>query len=133
EVIVAGAYNPHKESALFPADEGVEMIREVIHDPEPRARGRKFSGLSGDYAAGVGTKAVIGTLPSVTDFDYELRMVNMNKQRRPNIETVFLCANPKGFFVASRLIREIAGYGQRVPDLVPEVVMNRLRKKLGVA
>ncbi len=38
EVIIAVAYNPHKESALFTADERVEMIREVIHDLEPRAR-----------------------------------------------------------------------------------------------
>jgi pantetheine-phosphate adenylyltransferase len=133
EVIVAVAYNPHKESALFSADERVEMIREVIRDLEPRARVDKFSGLSVDYAERIGAKAIIRSLRSVTDFDYELQMVNMNKQMRPNIETVFLCANPKAFFVASRLIREIASFGQRVPDLVPEMVMNRLRKKLGVA
>ena len=85
EVIVAVAYNPHKESALFSADERVEMIREVIHDLEPRARVDKFSGLSVDYAERIGAKAIIRSLSSVTDFDYELQMVNKNKQMKPNI------------------------------------------------
>ena len=68
----------------------------------------------------------------MTDFDYELQMAAMNKQMRPNIETVFLFANPKLFFSASRLIKEVASYGQRVPELVPEFVMTRLRAKLKV-
>jgi phosphopantetheine adenylyltransferase len=48
------------------------------------------------------------------------------------IETVFLFANPKLFFTASRLIKEVAGYGKRLPELVPEHVMNRLRIKLKI-
>jgi phosphopantetheine adenylyltransferase len=39
-------------------------------------------------------------------------------------------ANPKLFFSASRLIKEVAGYGKRLPELVPDSVMNRLRIKL---
>jgi pantetheine-phosphate adenylyltransferase len=132
EVIVAIAYNPHKDVALFTPDERVEMIREVIRDLEPRARVDKFSGLSVDYAERIGAKAIIRSLRAVTDFDYELQMAHMNKQMKPQVETVFLFANPKLFFTASRLIREVAAYGQRVPELVPEPVMNRLRQKLKV-
>jgi pantetheine-phosphate adenylyltransferase len=132
EVIVAVAYNPHKDAALFTPDERVEMIRDVIHDLEPRARVDKFSGLSVDYAERIGAKTIIRSLRAVTDFDYELQMAHMNKQMKPQIETVFLFASPKFFFTASRLIREVAAYGQRVPELVPEQVMNRLRAKLKV-
>jgi pantetheine-phosphate adenylyltransferase len=132
EVIVAVAYNPHKDSALFTADERVEMIRDVIHDLEPRARVDKFSGLSVDYAERIGAKAILRSLRSVTDFDYELQMAHMNKQMKPQLETVFLFANPKVFFTASRLIKEVAGYNKRLPELVPESVMNRLRLKLKI-
>ncbi len=132
EVIVAIAYNPHKDSALFTPDERVEMIRETIRDLEPRARVDKFSGLSVDYAERIGASVIIRSLRAVTDFDYELQMANMNKQMKGNIETVFLIANPKLFFSASRLIKEVAGYGKRLPELVPETVMNRLRVKLRV-
>lgn len=132
EVIVAIAYNPHKDTALFTTDERVEMIREAIRDLEPRARVDKFSGLSVDYAERIGAKVIIRSLRAVTDFEYELQMTQMNKLMKPNIETVFLFANPKLFFSASRLIKEVASYGQRVPELVPEFVMRRLRLKLKV-
>src|SRR4029077_2595081 len=105
EVIVAIAYNPHKDSALFTPDERVEMIRETIRDLEPRARVDKFSGLSVDYAERIGAGIIIRSLRAVTDFDYELLVVHMNKLMKANIETVFLFANPKLFFSASRLIK----------------------------
>jgi pantetheine-phosphate adenylyltransferase len=130
EVIVAVAYNPHKDAALFTPDERVEMIRDTIRDLEPRARVDKFSGLSVDYAERIGANVIIRSLRAVTDFDYELQMAQMNRQMKPNIETVFLFANPKLFFTASRLIKEVAGYGKRLPELVPDSVMARLRQKL---
>src|ERR1700758_4203100 len=127
EVIVAIAYNPHKDSALFTADERGEKNCERILDLEPKARVDKFSGLSVDYAERIGASVIIRSLRAVTDFDYELQMAQMNKQMKGNIETIFLFANPKLFFSASRLIKEVAGYGKRLPELVPEAVMNRLR------
>lgn len=130
EVIVAVAYNPHKDAALFTPDERVEMIRDTIRDLDPRARVDKFSGLSVDYAERIGANVIIRSLRAVTDFDYELQMAQMNRQMKPNIETVFLFANPKLFFTASRLIKEVAGYGKRLPELVPDSVMARLRQKL---
>ena len=132
EVIVAVAYNPHKDPALFSPDERVDMIRETIRDLEPRARVDKFSGLSVDYAERIGAHIIIRSLRAVTDFDYELQMAHMNNQMWSQVETVFLFANPKLFFSASRLIKEVASYGKRLPELVPEMVMNRLRAKLKI-
>ena len=132
EVIVAVAYNPHKDSALFTADERVALIQESIRDLEPRARVDKFSGLSVDYAERIGAKVIIRSLRAVTDFEYELGMTHMNKYMKPHIESIFLFANPALFFSASHLIKEVASYGKRLPELVPETVMNRLRAKLKV-
>jgi pantetheine-phosphate adenylyltransferase len=132
EVIAAVAFNPHKDSALFTPDERVEMIREAIGDLAPQASAGKFSGLSVDYAAGIGARVIIRSLRAVTDFDYELQMAQMNKQMCPTVETVFLFANPKLFFSASRLIKEVAAYGKTLPELVPAAVMQRLRRKLGI-
>lgn len=129
EVIVAVAYNPHKDSALFTADERVALIQESIRDLEPRARVDKFSGLSVDYAERIGAKVIIRSLRAVTDFEYELGMTHMNKYMKPHIESIFLFANPALFFSASHLIKEVASYGQRLPALVPAPVMQRLREK----
>ena len=130
EVIVAVAYNPHKDSALFTPDERVDLIRETIRDLEPRARVDKFSGLSVDYAERIGARVIIRSLRAVTDFEYEFQMTQMNRHMKPGVETIFLFANPMLFFSASRLIKEVASYGQRLPGLVPELVMRRLRQKL---
>jgi pantetheine-phosphate adenylyltransferase len=132
EVIVAIAYNPHKDSALFTPDERVELTRDTIRDLEPKARVDKFSGLLVDYAERIGASVIIRSLRAVTDFDYELQMAHMNKQMKANVETIFLFADPKLFFTASHLIKEVAGYGKRLPELVPESVMNRLRTKLKI-
>ena len=131
EVIVGIAYNPHKDSALFTPDERVEMIREVIRDLEPRARVDKFSGLLVDYAERMGARAVLRSLRSVTDFEYELQMAHMNKLMKPNLETVFLFANPQYFFSASHLIKEVATHGKLSSELLPDSVIRRLRAKLG--
>ncbi|MGO9061171.1 MAG: pantetheine-phosphate adenylyltransferase [Candidatus Binataceae bacterium] len=130
EVIVAVAYNPHKDTALFTPDERVALIRETIRDLEPRARVDKFSGLSVEYAERIGATVIIRSLRAVTDFEYELGMTHMNKYMKPNVETIFLFANPALFFSASHLIKEVASYGQRLPALVPAPVMQRLREKL---
>src|SRR5712664_1916403 len=84
EVIVAIAYNPHKDSALFSPDERVEMIREAIKDLEPRARVDKFSGLSVDYAERIGAQVIFRSLRAVTDFEYELQMTQMNRYMKPH-------------------------------------------------
>jgi len=130
EVIVAVAYNPHKDTALFTPDERVALIRESIRDLEPRARVDKFSGLSVEYAERIGAAVIIRSLRAVSDFEYELGMTHMNKYMKPNVETIFLFANPALFFSASHLIKEVASYGQRLPALVPAAVMQRLREKL---
>ena len=132
EVIVSIAYNPHKDSALFTPDERVELTRDTIRKLEPKARVDKFSGLLVDYAERIGASVIIRSLRAVTDFDYELQMAHMNKQMKANVETIFLFADPKLFFTASLLIKEVAGYGKRLPELVPEPVMNRLRAKLKI-
>ena len=133
EVIVAVAYNPHKDPALFSPDERVDMIRETHPRPRARARGSTSSAASRSIMPSASAPhIIIRSLRAVTDFDYELQMAHMNKQMWSQVETVFLFANPKLFFSASRLIKEVASYGKRLPELVPEMVMNRLRAKLKI-
>ena len=129
EVIVAVAYNPHKDAALFTPDERVDMIRETIRDLEPRARVDKFSGLSVDYAERIGAKVIIRSLRAVTDFDYELQMAQMNYSMA-KVETMFMTTNPLYSFLSSSLIREVAKYGGDVSGLVPEPVIGQLRARV---
>lgn len=51
---------------------------------------------------------IVRGLRAVSDFEYEFQMVGMNQRLNPEIETVFLMADPRHQAIASRLVKEIA-------------------------
>jgi pantetheine-phosphate adenylyltransferase len=46
---------------------------------------------------------IVRGLRAVSDFEYEFQMAGMNDRLNPNIETVFLMADPQYQTIASRL------------------------------
>jgi pantetheine-phosphate adenylyltransferase len=130
EVIVAVAYNPNKDTALFTPEERVAMIRDALAD-ESRVTVDSFSGLLVDYCDQVGANTIIRGLRAVSDFEYEFQMAMMNRHLNRRVETFFIAASETYFYTASRLVKEVAGLGGDVSGLIPEVVYRRLREKSG--
>ena len=56
----------------------------------------------------------------------------MNAVPRTLADGFFKTSGRLLFFSSSHLIKEVAGYGKRLPELVPEIVIERLRQKLKV-
>lgn len=129
EVVVAVAFNPQKDSALFSPQERVEMFHEILRDEGRRVIVDSFHGLLMDYVEKIGATIVVRGLRAVSDFDYEFQMALMNRHMNPHIETIFLMTGEAYFYVASRLVKEIAGLGGSVDGLVPEVIARRLKNK----
>jgi pantetheine-phosphate adenylyltransferase len=130
-VIVAVAFNPHKDSALFTPVERVEMIATVFQEFGGRVRADSFSGLLVEYAQDVGAKVIIRGLRAVADFEYEFQMTMMNRHLTANVETIFMMAGEAHFYTSSRLVKEVVSLGGDVRGLVPDVVERRLSAKLG--
>jgi pantetheine-phosphate adenylyltransferase len=126
-VIVAVLRNPAK-SALFTADERVELLREVTKDL-PNVRVAKFNGLIVDFCRANDVSAIVKGLRAVTDFDYEMQMAQMN-YNQAGVETLFMTTNPLYAFLSSSLVKEFANYGGDVASLVPEPVLRRLTERL---
>ena len=63
------------------------------------------------FAKKIGARVIIRGLRAVSDFEYEFQMVGMNQRLDPDIETVFLMADPRHQAIASRLVKEIAAFG----------------------
>ncbi len=59
-------------------------------------------------------------------------MAQMN-QRLGGVETFFMTTDPTWSYLSSSLVREVARFGGDVDGLVPPVVAERLREKLGGA
>ena len=55
----------------------------------------------------------------------------MNRKIEPDIETVFMLPAEAYSYLSSRLVKELARLGGPVKDLVPPLVVERLRAKVG--
>ena len=130
-VIVAVAFNPNKDSALFTPEERVQMIREATRDD--RVIADAFSGLLIQYARAKKARVILRGLRAVADFEYEFQMALMNRHLRPDIETMFVMAGESHFYTSSRLVKEVASLGGDIRGLVPPNVLRRLDAKFGRA
>ncbi|MCB9707609.1 MAG: pantetheine-phosphate adenylyltransferase [Myxococcales bacterium] len=128
KVIVGVLSNP-KKTALFSAEERMDMIREVFID-EDRVEVDAFEGLLVNFVRHKGSRVILRGLRAVADFEYELQMANMNRKLSEDIETIFIMANDAYFYVASGLVKEVAKLGGDISSLVPNVVHQRLLAKL---
>ncbi len=128
EVTVGVLVNPAKQG-MFGVDERVTMLREVLADL-PQVRVETFEGLLVDFCRERGIGAIVKGLRAVTDFDYELQMAQMNTSLS-GVETVFVPTSPEWSFLASSLVKEVAGHGGDVSGLVPPSVLKRMRDRLG--
>ncbi|NOZ41843.1 MAG: pantetheine-phosphate adenylyltransferase [Alphaproteobacteria bacterium] len=125
--------NPSK-TALFDLEERVAITRRETAFIE-RETGvtidvRPFDTLLMTFAEEIGATAIIRGLRAVSDFEYEFQMTAMNYKLNPDIETIFLMAEPSLQAIASRLVKEIALFGGDISAFVPESVKQEVLEKL---
>src|SRR5262249_54764709 len=130
-VIVAVAHNPSK-GVMFTVEERVEMIRAATRSIR-RVEGIDFSGLVVACARRVGAQVMIRGLRAVSDFEFEFQMALMNRRLNADVEVAFLMPSQEYTYLNSTLVKEVARLGGDVRGLVPAVVEDRLRAKLGAA
>ena len=126
-VVVAVAASP-KKAPLFPLEERVALAQEVLRDlPEVSVTG--YTGLTVDFAAANGFKAIIRGLRAVSDFEYEFQLATMNRHLKDGVETVFLTPSEHHTFISSSLVREIAEFGGDVSAFVHPFVAEALKNR----
>ncbi|MAV27792.1 MAG: pantetheine-phosphate adenylyltransferase [Gammaproteobacteria bacterium] len=118
-VVVGIATSPHKNpSELGTRVELAEQALSHINGVEVA----RFNVLTVDYAQKIGATAILKGIRTVTDFEYEFQMLNMNRALVPELETIFLATSEEFSYISSSLVRQIAGYGGNVEKFVcPEV------------
>jgi pantetheine-phosphate adenylyltransferase len=129
QLIVAVAQNLEKDP-LFVVKERVEMLEAVTFEWK-NVEVEVFDGLLVDYARSRGASVIVRGIRAVSDYEYELQMAMMNRKIEPDIETVFMLPAEAYSYISSRLVKELARLGGPVKDLVPPLVVERLRAKVG--
>ncbi|EOR79221.1 phosphopantetheine adenylyltransferase [Yersinia enterocolitica subsp. palearctica YE-P4] len=89
-----------------------------------------FSELMAEFAKKHDANILVRGLRSVSDFEYEWQLANMNHHLMPKLESVFLMPSEKWSFISSSLVKEVARHGGDITPFLPAPVTKALMTKL---
>jgi pantetheine-phosphate adenylyltransferase len=131
KVIIAVVDLPiRKGNTLFTVEERVAFVENVTRKLE-NVSVEPFRSLVVDFAHKRGAKAIVKGLRAISDFEYELEMNQLNHRQAPDIESVYLMASAKYSFVRSSGVKELATFGGKIDDMVPDEVAAAMKERLG--
>jgi pantetheine-phosphate adenylyltransferase len=125
-VIVLVADSPRK-NYRFSRNERVDLIRGAV-EPIGGVEVCATDELTIEFARARGIKVIARSVRTVGDWEYEYSMAYANKKLAPEIETLFIMADPELGFISSSLVREVAQYGGDLSSFVPENVVRALKQ-----
>jgi pantetheine-phosphate adenylyltransferase len=129
-IVVAVGTNPEK-TELFTKNERVTLIHELIKDL-PNAEVQGYEGLTIDFVKSIGGTVIIKGIRDSVDLRYELQQANTNRLAG-GIETLLMLTGDRYALTSSSLIKQVASMGGDVSSLVPPLVAEKLKSKLGAA
>jgi pantetheine-phosphate adenylyltransferase len=125
------------KSPLFTVDERLRQIDQAVcellcnqQNGFFRIRTVSFHNLLVEYAKSVGAKVLIRGIRSMSDFEYEINLANVNKLLAPEIETIFLPTTPELAVVSSSAAKEIARHQGDVSRFVPPKIAIQMGDKI---
>jgi pantetheine-phosphate adenylyltransferase len=127
-IVVGVVGSPRHKEPMFSLDERVEFLREALAELS-NVEVDVFSELVVDFARRWDAKVIVKGLRVISDFEWEFQMNQLNRHLAPEIETVYVMASPQVSFVSSSGVKEIAAFGGKVDELVPETVARRLAER----
>lgn len=124
-VILAIGTSAQKDPKVDLADR-IELCNEVLGSYGDKVSVEGFNTLLVDYVKSKNTRFILRGLRTVTDFDYEFQMAEMNQSLDPSIEYVFLPTSKDCSFISSTLVREISSLGGNIEQFVHPAVVRSL-------
>ena len=128
EKLIIGVYDTPNKQLLFTTDERVKLTRQAVAEL-PNVEVVSFTGLTANFAAGLGVRVMVRGLRAGADFEREFELAMMNKKLAPELELVCLMARLEYQFLSSSLLKEAASLGGNIDSLVPRHVVEALQEK----
>ena len=129
-VVVGVVRDPQHKSTTFSIEDRVSFLREALADAR-NVEVDVFAELVVEFARRHDARSMVKGLRVISDFEWEFQMNHLNRTLAPDIETVYVMARPQFSFVSSSGVKEIASFGGKVDEFVPDVVARRLRDLYG--
>ncbi|MDD2215137.1 MAG: pantetheine-phosphate adenylyltransferase [Eubacteriales bacterium] len=129
EKLMVGIMANISKKPFFSAEERKEMIQKCVEHLN-NVEVIIFDGLLAEYVNCKHIDAVIRGLRATMDFEFEIQMAQMNARLyNKDVETIFLMTAPQYSFVSSSIVKEVFSLHGDIEGLVPEPVLNELKKK----
>lgn len=133
EVVIAVMQNPLKKSGLFTLEERMQIIKE-LYQRMNNVKVISSSNTAVDVALLNECKVIIRGLRSLSDYNYEVQLQQINKEISGNkVNTICLFADKEYQFISSSIVKEIFYLGKDISKYVDPLVQERmLIKKRGL-
>lgn len=116
EIIIGIGINVNKEGAAEAAEERCDAIRR-LYAGVPRVSVTAYSSLTAIAAAEAGCSALLRGIRSVSDFESERQMADVN-MRINGMETIIMFSLPEYGCISSSLVRELQAFGYSTSGFV---------------
>jgi len=121
KVVIGIGINTTKQS-LLPIDARKKMLEAVFSD-EPKVEIQTYSGLTVDFCKEIGANYMIRGIRTVSDFEYEKAIAQMNHALVPEIESIFIVSKPGYSSISSTIVRDILRNKGDISQFVPQEVL----------
>lgn len=126
EVVIAVLQNSNKKTSLFTLKERLEIIKELYKKID-NIKVVTGSGAAVDIALLNDCKAIIRGLRSLSDYDYEVGLQQINKDISDNkINTVCLFADREYQFISSSVVKEVFNLDKDISNYVDPLVEEKM-------
>jgi len=95
------------------------MLRAVFGN-DPRIHVIAYEGLTVNFCKSIGAEYMIRGIRTVSDFEYEKAIAQMNHALEPEIESIFIVSKPGYSSISSSIVREIIRYNGDVAQFMPK-------------
>ena len=118
EVHIGIGINSTKKSFLS-IEKREQMLRAVFAD-EPKIRVIAYEGLTIEFCKQIGAAYMIRGIRTVSDFEYEKAIAQMNHALEPQIESIFIVSKPGYSSISSTIVREVLRYNGNAEQFIPK-------------
>jgi pantetheine-phosphate adenylyltransferase len=118
KVIVGIGLNSNKPPFLD-AETRKKMLEAVFSD-EPKVEVMTYEGLTVEFCKKINATYMIRGIRTVSDFEYEKAIAQMNHALVPEIESIFIVSKPGYSSISSTIVRDILRNGGDVSQFIPK-------------
>jgi pantetheine-phosphate adenylyltransferase len=124
KVVIGIGLNSTK-TAYLSLEKRKEMLRAVFAD-EPKVEVQTYEGLTVEFCKKIQSNYMIRGIRTVSDFEYEKAIAQMNHAMVPEIESIFIVSKPGYSSISSTIVRDIMRNNGDVKQFIPKEAFNLL-------